>query len=428
MATNKRSLSVIAPKNCENYSVNLSCQVCIMSKPKSPFTRAQLLPQEETLEVSKQRGNLYIGIPKEAYFQEKRICLTPDAVNAIVNNGHRVLIENGAGDEAGFSDNDYSEAGAELTSDKNKVFGCPMVLKVEPPTLEELELIKPKTVLISALQLKTRQKSYFDALAKKKITALAFEFLKDEDHSYPAVKALSEIAGTASVLIAAELMVNAKKGNGLLFGNISGVPPIEVVVIGAGTVGEFAVRSALGLGANVKVFDSSITKLRTIQTNVGRILYTSTIQPKNLMKALLRCDVAIGAVRGQNRAPILVTEEMVRNMKKGAVIIDVCVDMGGCFETTEMTSHDNPTVIKHEVIHYGVPNIPARYPKTASVSISNIFTPYILEIAESGGLENAIRFDNGLKNGLYFYRGILTNKAVADWFDMPYSDLNLLIF
>ncbi len=399
-----------------------------MPKPKSPFTRAQLLPQEETLEISREKGELFIGIPKETYFQEKRICLTPDAVNAIANNGHKVLIEKGAGNEAGFSDKDYSEAGAILTSDTKKVFGCPMVLKVEPPTLEELEMIKPKTVLISALQLKTRQKSYFDALAKKKITALAFEFIKDEDHSYPAVKALSEIAGTASVLIAAELMVNAKKGNGLLFGNISGVPPIEVVVIGAGTVGEFAVRSALGLGANVRVFDSSITKLRTIQTNVGRILYTSTIQPKNLMKALLRCDVAIGAVRGHNRSPIIVTEEMVKNMKKGAVVIDVCVDMGGCFETTEMTSHDSPTIIKHEVIHYGVPNIPARYPKTASISISNIFTPYILEIAESGGLENAIRFDNGLKNGLYFYRGILTNKAVADWFNMSYSDINLLIF
>jgi len=399
-----------------------------MPTPKSPFTREQLLPQEETLEISRQRGELYIGIPKEAYFQEKRICLTPDAVNAIVSNGHKVLIEKGAGNEAGFSDRDYSEAGAQLTEDTKKVFGCPMVLKVEPPTLDELELIKPKTVLISALQLKTRKKSYFDALSKKKITALAFEFIKDEDHSYPAVKALSELAGTAAVLIAAELMVNAKKGNGLLFGNISGVPPIEVVVIGAGTVGEFAVRSALGLGANVKVFDSSITKLRTIQTHVGRILYTSTIQPKNLMKALRRCDVAIGAVRGHNRAPIIVTEAMVKNMKKGAVIIDVCVDMGGCFETTEMTSHDQPTVIKHDVIHYGVPNIPARYPKTASISISNIFTPYILEIAEHGGLENAIRFDNGLRNGLYFYRGILTNKAVADWFDIPYSDINLLFF
>ena len=399
-----------------------------MANPKSPFTKAQLLPQEETLEIAKQKGELFIGIPKEAYFQEKRICLTPDAVSAIVSNGHRVLMENGAGLESGFSDNEYSEAGAQLTDDTKKVFGCPVVLKVEPPTLDELELINPKTVLISALQLKTRQLKYFQTLAKKKITALAFEFIKDEDHTYPLVKALSEIAGTASILIAAELMVNAKKGNGLLFGNISGVPPIEVVVIGAGTVGEFAVRSALGLGANVKVFDSSITKLRTIQTNVGRILYTSTIQPKNLTKALRRCDVAIGAVRGHNRSPIIVTEEMVMRMKKGAVVIDVCVDMGGCFETTEMTTHDNPTVIKHNVIHYGVPNIPARYPKTASITISNIFTPYILEIAESGGLENAIRFNDGLKNGLYFYRGILTNKAVADWFDLPYSDLNLLIF
>lgn len=399
-----------------------------MAKSKSPFTKAQLLPQEETLEIFRQKGKLFIGLPKEAYFQEKRICLTPDAVGSIVAHGHEVLIESGAGEEAGFSDNEYSEAGGQITKDKKKVFECPIILKVEPPTLDEIDLIKPKTVLISALQLKTQQKSYFDALIKKKITALAFEFIKDEDNSYPAVKVLSEIAGTASVLIAAELMVSAKEGNGLLFGNISGVPPVEVVVIGAGTVGEFAVRSALGLGANVKVFDSSITKLRNLQCNIGRTLYTSTLLPKNLIKALRRCDVAIGAVRGKNRSPIIVTKTMVENMKKGAVIIDVSVDMGGCFETTEMTSHKHPTQIKYDIIHYGVPNIPARYPKSASVAISNIFTPYLLNIAEYGGLENAIRFDNGLKNGLYFYRGILTNKAVANWFDMPYSDINILIF
>jgi len=399
-----------------------------MSRPSSPFTKEQLLPQEEKLEVGRQKGELRIGIPKEIYFQERRICLTPDAVGALVANGHKVLIENGAGEEAGFSDNEYSESGAKLTNDTKKVFGCPVILKVEPPTLEELELINPKSVLISALQLKTRKKEYFQTLSKKKITALAFEFLQDEDNSYPAVKALSEIAGTAAVLIASELMVNAKKGNGLLFGNISGVPPVEVVVIGAGTAGQFAVRSALGLGANVKVFDSSITKLRNLQTNVGCTLYTSTIQPKNLMKALRRCDVAIGAVRGTNRSPVLVTEHMVEKMKKGAVIIDVSIDMGGCFETTEMTTHDKPIVIKHDVIHYGVPNIPARYPKTASISISNIFTPYLLQIAECGGLEEAIRFDKGLKNGLYFYRGILTNKSISDWFDMPYSDINLIIF
>ena len=399
-----------------------------MSNIKSPFTKEQLLPQEETLEIVKQKGELYIGLPKETHFQEKRICLTPDAIAAIVANDHRVLIEKGAGEKAGFSDSDYSEAGAELTDDKNKVFGCPIILKVEPPSLDEIELINPKTILITALQLKTRDKVYFEALSKKKITALAFEFIKDEAHSYPAVKALSEIAGTASVLIASELMANNELSNGMLFGNISGVPPAEVVVIGAGTVGEYATRSALGLGANVKVFDTSITRLRNLQVKVGRPLYTSTLQPKYLMKALRRCDVAIGALKGTNRAPVVVTEDMVEKMKNGAVIIDVSIDMGGCFETTEITSHDQPTKIKHGVIHYGVPNIPARYPKTASISISNIFTPYLLNMAESGGLENAIRFDSGLKNGLYFYRGILTNKAVADWFGLPYSDLNILLF
>lgn len=399
-----------------------------MSHPKSPFTMAQLLPQEETLEITKQKGELYIGMPKEAYFQEKRICLTPDAVNTIVNNGHRILIEKGAGLEAGFTDREYSDAGAKITANTEEVLGCPIILKVEPPTLGELQMIKPKSIIISALQLKTRKKEYFETLAKKKITALAFEFIKDRDNSYPMVRALSELAGTASILIAAELMVNAERSNGLLFGNISGVSPVEVVVIGAGTVGEFAVRSALGLGANVRVFDNSVTKLRRIQTNVGRILHTSTLQQKNLVKSLMRCDVAIGAIRGVNRSPVVVTEEMVQKMKKGSVIIDVCVDMGGCFETTEMTTHDNSTFTKYDVIHYGVPNIPARYPKTASLSISNIFSPYLLEIGENGGLENAIRFDHSLRNGIYFYRGILTNKAISDWFELPYSDLNLLIF
>ena len=399
-----------------------------MSDQLSPFTKAELLPQEEKLEIAQQKGELFIGIPKEEYFQERRICLTPDAVGALISNGHRVLIESEAGLEASFTDQDYSEAGAEITNDKKKVFGCPTILKVEPPTLEELEMIKPNSIIISALQLKTQQASYFKTLAKKKITALAFEFIKDQDGAYPAVRALSEIAGTASVLIASEIMANNSEGNGLMFGNISGVPPVEVVIIGAGTVGEFAARSSLGLGANVKVFDNSLTKLRGLQTNLGQTLYTSTIQPKNLLKALRRCDVAIGAVRGSNRSPVIVNRDMVAAMKKGAVVIDVSIDMGGCFETSEVTNHDNPTVVQEGVIHYGVPNIPARYPKTSSISISNIFTPYLIQMGECGGLENAIRFDSGLKNGLYFYRGILTNKSVADWFDMKHSDINLLIF
>lgn len=399
-----------------------------MAKSLSPFTKEQLIPQEETLELHKKKGDLFIGIPKETAFQEKRVCLTPDAVSALVNNGHRVLIESGAGEGANFSDKNFSEAGAEITKDTTKVYGCPIILKVEPPTLEQIKLINPQTILISALQLKTQDKKYFEAIATKRITAIAFEFIRDEDGAYPAVRSLSEIAGTASVLIASELLSNVNDGNGLLMGNICGVPPTEVVILGAGTVGEFAARSALGLGANVKVFDNSISKLRRLQNNTGQTVFTSTLQPKNLLKALKRCDVAIGAIRGKDRAPILVSETMVESMKTGSVIIDVSIDMGGCFETSEVTNHNKPTFEKHGVTHYCVPNIPARYSRSASISISNIFTPYLLQIAEDGGLENSIRIDRGLKNGLYFYHGILTSRLIGEWFDLKYSDINLLTF
>jgi alanine dehydrogenase len=399
-----------------------------MNQPSSPFSKQQLLPQEETLEILKQKRELFIGIPKENQYQEKRICLTPDAVNAITAHGHRVLIEAGAGVGAHFSDADYTNAGAEVSRDTKKVFGCPLLLKVEPPTLAEIEMLNPQTTIISALQIKTQNKQYFEHLAKKRITAIAFEYIKDEDGKYPAIRSLSEIAGIASVLIASEIMAATNKGNGLMFGNISGVPPVEVVIIGAGTVGEFAARSAIGLGANVKIFDNSITKLRNIQARLRQTVYTSTIQPKNLLKSLKRCDVAIGAIRGRDRSPVVVSATMVEHMKKGAVIIDVSIDMGGCFETSEVTDHNKPTVEKYGVIHYGVPNIPSRYPKTASVSISNIFTPYLLKLGEEGGLENSLRFDKGLRNGLYMYHGILTNKSVGEWFDLQYSDINFLIF
>ncbi|GMN05311.1 alanine dehydrogenase [Croceitalea sp. MTPC5] len=399
-----------------------------MNQPSSPFSKQQLLPQEETLEILKQKGELFIGLPKENQYQEKRICLTPDAVNAITANGHRVMIEAGAGEGANYSDKDYTEAGAEICNDTKKVFSCPLLLKVEPPTLAEIELINPQTIIISALQIKTQSKEYFEHLAKKRITAIAFEYIRDEDGKYPAVRSLSEIAGISSILIASELMATTGNGNGLMFGNISGVPPVEVVIIGAGTVGEFAARSALGLGANVKIFDNSITKLRNIQTNLKQTVYTSTIQPKNLLKSLKRCDVAIGATRGKDRSPVVVSSAMVENMKKGAVVIDVSIDMGGCFETSEITTHKKPTVEKFGVVHYGVPNIPSRYPRTSSISISNIFTPYLLKIGEDGGLENSLRFDKGLRNGLYLYHGILTNKSVGDWFGLPYNDINFLIF
>jgi len=398
-----------------------------MSKQFSPFSKEELMPKPEMLEIKKQKGELFIGVPKETHLQEKRICLTPDAVAALTNHGHRIIIETGAGEGANYTDNEYSEAGAKISYNTEEVFGCKLILKVEPPSIKEIGWINPQSTLFSALQLKTQNKKYFEALAKKRITAIAFDFITDEHGVFPVVKSLSEIAGISSILIAAELMQNNSDGNGLLFGNIGGVPPSDVVILGAGTVGEFAARSAIGLGARVKIFDNSITKLRRLQHNLNYPVYTSTIQPKTLQKAMMRCDVAIGAVRGKTRTPILVSKEMVEQMKDGSVIVDVSIDSGGCFETSEVTTHKKPTFTKYGVIHYCVPNIPSRYSRTASLSISNIFTPYLLNIAEEGGIENAARFDKSLQKGMYFYHGILTSRAVADWFSLPYRDINLLI-
>ena len=393
----------------------------------SPFSKEELLPQAEMLEVKKQKGELFIGLPKETQLSEKRVCLTPDAVGALTANGHRIVIETGAGNGANFSDKEYSEAGAKISYNTEEAFKCNIVLKVAPPTEKEIGFINPQTILISSLQLKTQSKEYFEHLAKKRITAVAFDYIKDELNTYPIVKSLSEIAGTASILIAGELMSGVNKGNGLLFGNIGGVPPTSVVILGAGTVGEYAARTAIGLGARVKVFDNSISKLRKLQHCLTAPIYTSTVQPKSLKKALMRCDVAIGAMRGKSRSPICVTESMIEKMKEGAIIVDVSIDRGGCFETSNVTTHKEPTFVKHGVIHYCVPNIPSRYARTASVSISNIFTPYLLNIADEGGFENASRYDKSLRNGMYLYHGILTNKAVGDWFDIPFKDINLLL-
>lgn len=397
-----------------------------MDNITSPFSKSQLMPQEEKLEVRKKRGQLFIGIPKEDFRIEKRVCLTPESVSMLIKAGHKVLIETDAGKEASYEDLKYSEAGAVITHDKNKIFACPIILKVAPPTLEEIQLMKPKTYLFSALQLKTQKKSYFEALAKKKITALSYEFIKDHYGAYPFLQAISEIAGIASVQIASEYMCRMNGGKGLLFGNITGVPPTEIVILGAGLVGQSAARTALALGVNVKVFDNNIHKLKRLQNALPSRLFTSTIQERVLIKSLMRCDVAIGAIKGNNRSPILVTEEMVQMMKPGSVIIDVCIDNGGCFETSEVTTHKKPVITKYDVIHYGVPNITAKYSKTASLAISNIISPYLLDISENGTVEDAINYDPTIRSGIYMYQGILTNESIGKWFDLSYKDINLI--
>ena len=399
-----------------------------MTSSLTPFSKEELIPKPEMLEIENFKDELFIGIPKEIHLEEKRVCLTPDAVKALTANGHRVIIESGAGEGANFADQEYSEAGAKISYNTEEVFASNIILKIEPPSQDEIKMINPQSILFSAMQLKTQTKDYFEALAKKRITAIAFDFIQDNHGIFPIVKSLSEIAGIASILIAAELMNNCSRGNGLLLGNIGGVPPSKVVILGAGTVAEFAARSAIGLGASIEVFDNSLTKLRSLQHKLRYPLSTSTLQPQNLEQSLAKCDVAIGALRGDTRSPVVVTEDMVKKMKDGAVIVDVSIDNGGCFETSEVTTHSHPTFKKFGVTHYCVPNIPSRYSRTASVSISNIFTPYLLNIGEKGGFENAARFDMSLRRGMYFYHGVLTNKGISNWFNLPYTDINLLIF
>jgi len=393
----------------------------------SHFYSHQLLPQEETIEITPSGKKLHIGIPKERHFQETRIALTPDSVADLVSDGHNVLIESKAGENAGFSDHDYSEAGAEISPDTQKVFESPILLKVEPPTIDEISWIKPNTVLISALQIKSQNKTYFDLLQKKKVTAIAFEYVKEQDGDYPILDTISELAGTSSILIASELLSQHNSSTGLLLGNIAGVAPTEVVIIGAGTVGFYAAKTAIGLGTKVKVFDPSINRLRKLQTRISSNIHTSTLQPKLLLKAVRRCNVIIGALKGLDRTPLVISEDLVECMKKGSVIVDVSIDSGGCVETSRLTTHDSPTFVLHDVIHYGVPNISARYPRSASLALSHILSPFLLNIGNEGGIESSIRFNYSLRSGVYMFKGILTNSTVSKWFDIPFKDINLLI-
>ncbi len=395
---------------------------------KQLISEGSLLPKEEMLEIARKKGNLNIGIPKETSFQEKRVALVPEAVSLLVANGHRVLIETKSGELSNFSDSEYSEAGAEICYDIKEIFKCDIIFKVAPPSEEEVDLMSGNQTLISALQISVQPKEILQKLMQKKITAVAWDYIQDEENVYPVVRTMGEIAGTTSILIAAELLSAFENGKGIMLGGVAGVQPTEVVVIGAGTVGEFAVRAALGLGASVKVFDSSLSKLRRLQNNIGTRIFTSVLQPKVLAKAIRRADVVIGAIRAPlGRTPCIVTEEMVIDMKSGSVIVDVSIDQGGCFETSEVTNHNKPTFIKHEVIHYCVPNIASRVSRTASFALSNIFSPILLEMGDQGGCKELIKNDIGFRTGVYMYKGTLTSEVLGKVFNLKYKNIELLV-
>lgn len=398
------------------------------SLQKSLSKQASFMPKEQLLEVAKKDKQLFIGIPKEISFQENRVALTPEGVSVLINNGHEIRIERGAGLAAGFEDHQYSDAGAEIVDNPELVYQAQIVLKVEPPSLEEIAMMADRQILISALQLTIQPEDFLKKLIQKRITAVAWDYLRGSDGGYPLVTAMGEIAGNTAVLIAAEYLSKLGNGKSAMLGGIPGVQPSKVVIIGAGSVGEYSTRAALGLGAHVEVFDNDIHKLRRLQNNIGQRLHTSIIQESSLIRALKDADVAIGAVRAPHgRTPCMVSEEMVMNMRKGAIVIDVSIDQGGCFETSEITNHEHPVFEKHGVIHYCVPNINSRVPYTASYALSNIFVPILLEMGRVAGVDELIKNHNGFRNGVYLYRGILTNEFLGSAFGIPYKDLNLLI-
>ncbi len=382
----------------------------------------------ERIAVTQGASQFTIGIPLEISSNENRVAIVPHSVKPLVMQGHRVVVQTGAGLRSNYDDHEYSEAGAEIVMSKQEVFKSDILLKVAPPTIDEIELLHPDQCLISPLQLPTLSESYVDRLLRHRVTAVAMEYLQAADGSYPLVRTMSEIAGITAIQTAAELLCRSEFGRGVLLGGVSGVPPAKVVILGAGVVGEFAIRTALALGATVRVFDDNVYKLVRIQQIIGRRLYTSTINPVQLQYQLLSADVVIGAVHSPTgRSTILVPEEMIMKMKEGSVIIDVSIDQGGIFETSEVTSMDNPTFIKHGVIHYCVPNIASKVSRTASAAISNIITPLLIKAGNYGGIEALLHDHGGFRHGVYAYKGHLTNEYLSKRFGHKYTALDLIL-
>ena len=395
--------------------------------PKS-LTEGKLQPQPEMLAVTLQRSPMSIGIPKAEVMQESRVALVPSAVAGLTAQGFSVLVEAGAGEKANYSDHRYSEAGAEICFSREKLFQSNVMLMAAPPTMEEIELFHPNQFVISTMHIPTITAEFITKMLNKRVISLAMEYIKDESGSFPLVRVMSELAGISIMLTAAELMTSTGGGKGVLLGGIAGVPSAKVVVLGAGIVGESATRVALGLGADVRVFDNDVYKLMRLQRHVGQQLNTSTLNPTQLAKELLNADVVIGAVHSKTgRSPVIVPENMVEKMKEGSVIMDVSIDQGGCFETSEITSLDRPTFVKHGVVHYCVPNIASKVPRTASIAISNIFTPMLINASNCGGLEELLFENYGLRNGVYCYKGRLTNAYLGRRFGINTTDLGLLM-
>ncbi len=396
----------------------------IIGKLKSEYA---LYPKEVLAEIGNSKKSLFLGIPKETEFQEKRIPLTPNSVAALVNYGFKISIEQDAGINANFSNEDYLKAGANIALNKEDIFKADVILKSAPISAPEISLLQKNQIVIAPILLPTQTKTMIKTMMEKRITAIAFEYVRGDYNTYPFMRSMSEIAGNYAILTASKYLSN-EYGSGILLGGIAGQPPAKVLILGAGTVGEAAAKAALALGASVQVFDDNIFRLSRLQSDLGHKIYTSVIDPINLAKNIARAHVVIGALKPKNgKTPKVVTEDMVCAMKKNAVIIDVSIDHGGCFETSMVTNHNEPIYRKHDVLHYCVPNIASNVSKTASYALSNILSPILKNAADSGGIECLLKYDANLRQGAFLYKGALTKEFIATKFDLKFTDLDLLM-
>lgn len=398
-----------------------------VTKPGSPVSQTLLLPKEEMLEIQRREKKVVIGIPSDLSKVEYRVPLTPQAVELLVSYGHEIHIETGAGIQASYSDREFSEAGAIIREKREDIMQCDIIVRVAPFSDNEIDMLRGNQVIISYLQIQSYCKASIEKLMQKKVTCMAYEYLENENGYLPFVHQLSQISGITAITIASEYLSNSRGGKGVLFGDVTGITPAELVIIGSGTAAEFAARAALGLGIVVKVFDNSVEDLSRLEERLGRRVFTSVLYPRVLKKALVSADAVIGAMPFNATPRFRVSEELVKQMKEGSIIIDLNISQGGCFETSRLTDLTNPVFRKHGVIHYGVPNIPSIVARTASISLSNILITMLMAIGDSGGIDPYIKSSRGFRKGVYLYHGILTNMDVGYSFNLPVKDIDLLL-
>ena len=384
--------------------------------------------QPEQQPVFQGATKLNIGVLKEKSKDEKRVALTPQDVELIASSGYNVFVEKGAGIGANYSDLDYSEVGAKIIEKDEEVLKkSDIICKITPLDNREINLCSSNSTIISAINMSSITRKTLINMQKKNLTALAYEFFSDTSGFNPFLHSIGEIIGTSAIMIASEMLTSTNGGRGIMFGGITGLPPTNIIILGTDIAAEYALRIAMSLGANVKVFDNSLHNLIRFRNIFGQNLYTSPLNYANLRKEFESADVVINSIVRKKNMDFIITDSLVRSMKKGAIIIDLKVDQRSIVETSRVTSFDSPTYVYSDVTHYCVPNLASRVANSSSIVISNLLSNFVLEILHQGSIIPFLQYQSSIKNATYMFKGVVTNRIVAETFDLKFTDLNFIV-